>query len=33
MDLLRVSLAFLAILDVPFYIFSDFVPCPIFPYS
>ena len=33
MDLLRVSSAFLAILDVPFYIFPDSVPCPIFPPS
>ena len=33
MDLLRVSLAFLAILDVLFYILSDSVLCPIFPYS
>ena len=33
MNLLRVSLAFLAILDVPFYILSDSIPCPIFPYS
>ena len=28
MDLLRVSLAFLAILDIPFYVLSDSVPCP-----
>ena len=33
MNLLRVSLAFLAILDIPFYILPNFVLCPIFPYS
>ena len=33
MDLLRVFLAILAILDVPFYILPDSVLCPIFPYS
>ena len=33
MDLMRVSLAFLAILDVLFYVLPDSVPCPIFPYS
>ena len=32
MDLLRVSLAFQAILDVQFYVFLDFVPCPVFSY-
>ena len=33
MDLLHVSLAFLAILDVQFYIFSDSVPCSVLSYS
>ena len=33
MNLLRVSLAFLAILDVSFYILPDSVLCPIFSYS
>ena len=32
MDLLRVSLAFLAILDVPLYVFPDFIPCPVLSY-
>ena len=33
MDLLHVFFTFLAILEVPFYILFDFVPCSIFPYS
>ena len=33
MDLLCVSLAFLAILDVLFYIFPDSFPCSVLSYS
>ena len=33
MDLLRVSLAFLAILDIPFYVFPDSILCPSLFYS
>ena len=33
MDLLRVSLAYLAILDVLFYVFPNSIPCPVLSYS
>ena len=33
MDLLHVFLAFLAILDVLFYVFPDSIPCPVLSYS
>ena len=33
MDLLHVSLAFLAILDILFYVFLDSILCPVLSYS